>query len=150
VESTTLAPRPCRVLGRRVAGVQAHDPAARIADYRAAGGRVVCYRLVPIEALSNSESMLLDHILIEHFVRPALPYSLTGALLSGTRVFQWTRLFPLADLRQLFCSELIAAVYMRLGRLPRDNPTRYSPARLLRTLVRHGTCYPVRTTEFRI
>lgn len=139
VESTTLAPRACLVRGRRTAGIQVHRPADRIRDYLTVGGRVSLYRLVPIESLSSAEAALLDRILLEHLVPGTAPYDLGGAILSGTRVFHWTRLFPGADLARLFCSELVAAVLMRLGRLQRGNPTRYHPARLLRTLVRNGT-----------
>ena len=139
VESTTLVDRRCHIQGRIVDGVQAQVPADRVQDYLVSGGRVDLYRLVEIESLSRSESTLLSRILIDHFLADATGYDLRGALLSGTRAFQLTRLFPGADLQQLFCSELIAAVLMRLGRLPRGNPTRYNPARLLRTLVRNGT-----------
>lgn len=139
VESTTLNDRPCHLRRRRIAGVQAHPPRDRIADYLRRGGRVDLYRLVPIESLSRQEDRLLSRILLDHLVAGGTPYDLTGALLSGTRVFQLTRLFPGADLRTLFCSELVAAVLMRLGRLGRGNPTRFHPARLLRTLVRNGT-----------
>jgi hypothetical protein len=139
LESTTLSGRPCRIQQRPITGVQAHTPAERINDCLAAGGAVALYRLVEIESLSKLEATLLSRILIDHFLLGSTHYDLSGALLSGTRVFQWTRLFPRADLQQLFCSELVAAVLMRLGRLPRGNPTRYNPARLLRTLVRHGT-----------
>jgi len=97
------------------------------------------YRLVEIEQLSRDENALLNRILIDHFLQSAVRYNWRGAFLSGTRVFQLSRFFPGADLHQLFCSELVAAVLMRLGRLPRDNPTRFNPARLLRTLVRNGT-----------
>jgi hypothetical protein len=139
IESTTLAHRPCCIQRLTVAGVQAHSPADRVNDYLAEGGAVELFRLVEIESLARTEAALLSHILVDHFLRASLPYDLRGALLSGTRVFQWSRLFPGADLQQLFCSELVAAVYMRLGRLPRGNPTRYNPARLLRAIVRHGT-----------
>ena len=139
IESTTLSPRPCRIGGRTTAGVQAHHPHQRIEDYRLNRGVVHLYRLVEIDRLSQAESQLLSRILVDHFVRRSVQYDYRGAILSGTRVFQLTRLFPGADLQQLFCSELIAAVLMRLGRLPRGNPTRYNPARLLRTLVRNGT-----------
>ena len=46
---------------------------------------------------------------------------------------------PQADLNELFCSELVAAVCMRLGRMNRSNPTKFNPACLLRELVRQGT-----------
>jgi len=140
VESTTLCPHPCVILGRPVSGVQAHLPEMRINDYVQAGGRVDLYRLSPIDRLSQPESELLTRILIRHFIGRQVTYDLGSALLSGTRLFKRTRLLPRADLNELFCSELVAAVLMRLGRLNRANPTRYNPACLLRQLVREGTC----------
>ena len=139
LESTTLCPHPCAVLGYRVEGVQAHLPEQRIHDYVSAGGRVDIYRLSAIDRLSQSESELLSKILIRHFLGRLVTYDLGGALLSGTRLFKRTRLLPAADLNELFCSELVAAVLMRLGRLNRANPTRYNPACLLRQVVRQGT-----------
>lgn len=139
LESTTLCPHPCAVLGYRVDGVQAHLPEERIHDYVSTGGRVDVYRLSPIDRLSQSESELLSKILIRHFLGRLVTYDLGGALLSGTRLFKRTRLLPAADLNELFCSELVAAVLMRLGRLNRANPTRYNPACLLRQVVRQGT-----------
>ncbi|WP_145201186.1 hypothetical protein [Thalassoglobus polymorphus] len=139
LESTTLCPHPCAVLGYRVEGVQAHLPEQRIHDYVSAGGRVGVYRLSAIDRLSQSESELLSKILIRHFLGRLVTYDLGGALLSGTRLFKRTRLLPAADLNELFCSELVAAVLMRLGRLNRANPTRYNPACLLRQVVRQGT-----------
>jgi hypothetical protein len=149
IESTTLSRRACSIRGRIVPGVQAHAPADRLSDYRAAGGHVAIYRLIPIESLSTAETRLLERLLLDHILPSGAAYDLGGALLSGTRVFQFSRLFPGADLTRLFCSELIAAVLMRLGRLPRGNPTRYSPAWLLRTLVRNGTYQRVDLQEAR-
>lgn len=139
LESTTLCVHPCVILGRQISGVQAHLPEIRINDYVQAGGRVDLYRLSPIDRLSQSESELLSKILVRHFIGKRISYDLGGALLSGTRLFKRTRLLPAADLNQLFCSELVAAVLMRLGRLNRANPTRYNPACLLRQVVREGT-----------
>ena len=139
LESTTLCPHPCAVLGFKVDGMQAHLPEMRIQDYVQAGGRVDLYRLSAVDRLSQSESELLSKILVRHFIGKRISYDLGGALLSGTRLFKRTRLLPAADLNQLFCSELVAAVLMRLGRLNRANPTRYNPACLLRQLVREGT-----------
>jgi hypothetical protein len=138
VESTTLCSSPCLIRRRTVRGVQAHLPAQRIADYVSAGGRVDLYRLTPINKLTIEDSRLLTRILMNHFIEPGIRYDLAGAILSGTRVFQWSRLFPGADLEHLFCSELVAALVMRLGRMNHSNPTRYNPARLLRELVRTG------------
>ncbi len=139
VESTTMCSHPCLVKSAQVHGPQAHDPQDRIDDYLQIGGRVDVYRLTPIYRLTSDESLLLSELLIKEFVAPARPYDLTGALLSGTRLLQLTRLFPNADLHSLFCSELVAAVLMRLNRLNHANPGRYHPARLLRTLVHCGT-----------
>ena len=132
IESTTLCPHPCEITGRPINGCQAHHPASRIADYLADGGRVDLYRLSAIEKLSRDERDLLSRILIRHFVGREVTYDLGGALLSGTRLFKRTRLLPSADLNELFCSELVAAVCMRLGRMNRSNPTQFNPACLLR------------------
>jgi hypothetical protein len=139
VESTTLCSHACLVRGRPVSGVQVHRPRLRIGDYVRAGGRVDIYRLSDIQRLSSAESRLLTRILIDHFVRRSVSYDVGGAMLSGTRVFQLTRCFPVASLDELFCSELVAAVLMRLGRMNHANPTRFHPGRLLRELVRQGT-----------
>lgn len=139
VESTTLCPHPCVILARHINGCQAHLPEMRIRDYVKADGRVDLYRLAPIEKLSRVESELLTRILVRHFIGKQVTYDLGGALVSGTRLFKRTRLLPSADLNELFCSELVAAVCMRLGRMNRSNPTRFNPACLLRELVRHGT-----------
>ncbi len=139
VESTTLSRHPCAILGRPVKGVQAHLPELRIQDYVNEGGHVDLYRLSPIDRLVDEESDLLSRILVKHFIGKEVTYDMGGALLSGTRLFKRTRLLPHADLNELFCSELVAAVLMRLNRMNRDNPTRYNPADLLRQLVREGT-----------
>lgn len=138
VESTTLCARPCLVRGLHVSGAQAHLPWLRVRDYVDGGGWVDLYRLVDVDTLSTAETRLLSRILIDHFVRRGVRYDFGGAVLSGTRVFQLLRMFPGADLDQLFCSEMVAAVLMRLGRMNRSNPTRFNPGRLLRTLVRNG------------
>lgn len=139
IESTTLCEHPCVIMARPINGCQAHLPEMRIQDYLQTGGRVDLYRLSPIEKLSTEESHLLTRILVRHFIGQQVSYDLGGALLSGTRLFKRTRLLPSADLNELFCSELVAAVCMRLGRMNRSNPTRFNPACLLRELVRPGT-----------
>ena len=139
IESTTLCKHPCAILGFRLDGCQAHLPEQRIQDYVEAGGHVDLYRLSPIDRLSDTESELLTTILVKHFIGQRVTYDLGGALLSGTRLFKRTHLLPKADLNELFCSELVAAVLMRLGRMNRDNPTRFNPASLLRQVVRQGT-----------
>lgn len=141
IESTSLSKEPCIIHGVPVHGMQAHWPSDRIDEYRREGGRVDVYRLAEIQTLDANERALLNKILIEHMVRPGVSYDMHGAILSGLRVFKMSSLFPGADLDQLFCSEVVAAVLMRLNRMRRDNPTRYNPASLLRELVDHGTYY---------
>ena len=140
VESTTLCEHRCEVRGRPAAGVQAHPPGRRINDYVAAGGRVDVYRFTGLAALSVEERTLLHRLLVGHLLG-SLPgsggghYDLGGAVVSGTRLL---RLLKGAELNALFCSELVAAVLMRLGRMNHANPARFHPARLLRELVRTG------------
>jgi hypothetical protein len=138
VESTSHCRHACLVRRRPVNGAQAHLPEQRVQDYVSGGGRVDVYRLTEINRLSTAEGRLLTRILIDHFVCGGLRYDLGGALLSGTRAFQLTRLFPGADLDELFCSELVAALVMRLNRMNHANPTRFNPGRLMRELVRIG------------
>jgi hypothetical protein len=132
-ESTTLCDEPCVLTGKRVSGVQAHEPASRIAGYP---GDVARLRLMPAWRLSRREVELLHNWLM-HVASE--PYDLRGALISGTRFFKWTALMPYPDLGSLFCSELCAAALMRLHRLPLSNPSLYNPASLVREVRRCGT-----------
>ena len=139
IESTTLSDRPCLVNGHTVNGCQLHDIDDCIQDYIARGGRIELYRLSEIDRLSPDEIRTLNAILIGFFVTKQVGYDYGGALISGTRIARRLNLFSRKRLDDVFCSELIAAVLMRLGRLSRSNPTRYNPGRLLRTLVNEGT-----------
>ncbi|MBX3444271.1 MAG: hypothetical protein KF774_17850 [Planctomyces sp.] len=145
-ESTSKSPRPCEHMGRVVAGIQRHTPESRIADYTSAGGRVDVYRLTDLWDLDWDEVDLLNEQL-ERMLATGRVYDLFGAALSGTRLFQWSRLFPTADLDSLFCSELVAALLMRTGRLGIGNAGRFNPGRLLRRLVRTGIYRFHRTHE---
>jgi hypothetical protein len=138
-ESTTLCDLPDRLTGRQCAGVQAHEPEERV---RAYFGRVARLRLAPAWRLNRYEADLLGQML-DHV--HGANYDLCGALLSGTRLFKWTSLMPYPDLGSLFCSELCAAVLMRLGRLPLSNPSAYHPAALVRRLRRCGVYQPPET-----
>ncbi len=137
-ESTTLCSHPCLIQNNTVAGGQLHFPRERIEDYVGNGGRVDLYRLTHFHRLSPHESRLLTCLLLNEFIDAGVQYDMGGALLSGTRVFQLSRWFPGANLDQLFCSEMVAAIVMRLNRMNHSNPSRYNPARLLRELVRTG------------
>ena len=134
-ESTSIIERPCLIAGRTIAGVQVHDWRERVRDYVRTGGKVVVYRLAEIDELEAGEEYHLTDLLGSQLGKP---YDAISAAISGTRVLKWLP-FSRADLDQLFCSELIAAVLQRLCRMNRDNPARYNPGLLLRRLVRQGT-----------
>jgi hypothetical protein len=131
-ESTTLCDLPDRLTGKRRVGVQTHDPDERLAAYAGTAARL---RPAPAWRFNRYETDLLARML-RHL--HGADYDLAGALLSGTRLFKWTSLMPYPDLGSLFCSELCAAVLMRLGRLPLSNPSTYHPAGLVRRLRRCG------------
>lgn len=143
-ESTMLSERQCLLSHRLVRGVQVHPPEGRIRDYVDRGGRVVVFRLSPIDTLTAEEGAMITQM-IRGFVSVQATYDTIGALISGTRIFKRTRIVPLLshwlriDLDALFCSEMIAAILQRIGRMNRDNPTKFSPASLVRTVVNQGT-----------
>lgn len=127
-ESTTLCPIPCLVTGKQTDGVQAHYPADRIANYP---GRVERLELTPVWRMSSQQADELHQILM-HLI--GTPYSMNLAILSGTRLLKWSRFLPYADDASVFCSEMVAAVLMRLGRLCVSNPEKFNPANLVRSL----------------
>lgn len=142
-ESSTLSTFPCVINGERAEGCQAHYPEQRMIEIENAGGRVEIYRLAPIFELDTGESGLLSDIVFKHLIRNRVRYDWPHVVLAGTRVIKRTALMPAESRDAVFCSEMVAAVLMRLGRLCLDNPTKYSPADLLRVLVRNGTYYRV-------
>lgn len=139
VESTTMCPHPCLIQQTTVHGPQVHRPEDRFQDYISTSGRVDIYRPTRIHQFTEGELELLSRLLIEDVVGRPRTYDLPAALLSGTRLLQLLQNFRAADLESLFCSELIATVMMRLNRMSHQNPARFHPARLLRTLVSCGT-----------
>lgn len=134
-ESTTLSHIPCQIAGQRVSGVQFHEPMTRVDEYLRGHGGVDLYRLNPFHRLDAAEVDLLGQLLREV---AGIGYDMGGAILSGTRIFQLSKFFPGANSESLFCSELVAAVLMRLNRMNHTNPARYNPGRLVRELVRTG------------
>lgn len=140
-ESTSLSGRQCLEAERPVAGVQVHRIRDRILDYVRPGGHVDVYRLTKLDELRIDEQTYLRHYLMQFAgsaVREPTCYDTAGAIFSGTRILR--RLpFSRANLEQLFCSEFLAAVLQRLCRMTRDNPAKYDPGRLMRSLVRQGT-----------
>jgi len=148
-ESTSQCFRLCLESGRQTEGVQVHCVRDRLRDYVMAGGRVDQYRLTKLAALDHLTENKLRHLLMK-FVgsenTPAAQYDTIGAAFSGLRVLPWLP-FSRADLESLFCSELIAAVLQQLCLMNRNNPARFNPGRLLRTLVRQGTYSRLRKIE---
>lgn len=140
-ESTTLADRACLEAGRKVAGCQVHEIENRIADYVEFGGTVSIYRLTEFDALSQAEETQLRTLLgsvVGDDVRHPVTYDTAGAICSGTRLVKRIT-FWRNQLDSLFCSELLAAVLQRLGRLCRENPSTFTPGRLMRRLISEGT-----------
>jgi hypothetical protein len=130
VESTTLCPHPCLIAKKNRDGVQVHTIEDRVANYP---GKVMRLPLASRWALRAWESRQLTDECLEWV---GLPYDLGGAVVSATRWLKW---WPYPDLGSMFCSELIAALLQRFGRLPLGNPAVYSPASLIRALQRCTT-----------
>lgn len=138
-ESTTLCSQPCLELQIPVSGVQVHAIEDRVEAYVRGGGRVDMYRLNDVDQLDMVEVEALEEWLRRHFAGRS--YDFRGAAISGTRV--WSRLRWIfvsnGGLESLFCSEMLAALLMRLSRLDRARkPGWYNPGRLMRRLVRTG------------
>lgn len=138
LESTSLCTRPCLYHNVQKSGIQVHRPVDRIDDYLNQGGRIDVYRLTQIDRVHSCETSKLTEVCWDLIYANA-SYDLGHALISGTRVFKYSRLLPGADLEQLFCSELCAAILQAMGRMNRIDPGVYNPACLLRTLIRQGT-----------
>lgn len=132
-ESTTLCDLPCALTGHKKSGVQAHLAADRVASYP---GRVLRVPLRGFWRLDRHEENQLWEWAVEHFLADS--YDLRDALISGTRLLKWSALLPYPDLGSVFCSELCAALLMRLHRMRLDDPARFNPASLIAELRRCG------------
>lgn len=147
IESTTMTRHACIESGKPVSGVQVHPVHLRLQDYLETG-RVDLYRLTPINALTPDQIRDMRNDLISWFVRKGISYDAAGAVFSGTRLIRSIDKvtgFLQPRFESVFCSQLIAAELMSLCRMNRDNPVRYNPGRLLRTLVHQGTYTRVRS-----
>lgn len=133
VESTSSSGEPCLVHGARVSGVQAHYPDRRVREFTDAGGRVDVWRLNPYWDFTEVESLYLWDHLRRHFRRQT-KYELRGRLTMRSRFLRRCLSWLRADSQIVFSAEFVAAILMRVFRLPLDNATRYSPASLLRRL----------------
>jgi hypothetical protein len=146
-ESTTMSRRPCLESKTPVQGVQVHAVADRLRDY-CQTGHVDLYRLTPINRLAADEIRNMRSDLIQWFIEERIGYDAAGAVFSGTRLIRSLDKLTgilVPRMESVFCSQLIAAELMSLGRMNRDNPQRYNPGRLLRVLVQQGTYTRIRS-----
>lgn len=130
-ESTTLADAPCAITGRAIKGVQAHDPAARVAAYQ---GRVWLYRLTDPwqrDFDDRRSARLTGHLLASI----GQQYDGRGAILSGTRMVKHFWAWRRVDRSSLFCSEYLARVLQHVGLFPISNASKVTPGSLIRLLV---------------
>lgn len=136
-ESTTMSPRKCLFRSEQVRGAQCHVPVDRISDYTQRGGRVVIYRLSRHDSLAPHEASRLQSMLLDMMVEE-YDYDLRGAATAGLRGTRWLLNQFGKHNRDLYCSDKIAYLLMRLGRLTPGNSNKYTPGRLLRVLVRNA------------
>ena len=145
-----LTSRHCLEAEKPVSGCQVHRIRERLQDYVLPGGCVQVYRLTEFDALSSHEVTQLRALLgqcvgdAEDPDRVPVTYDTAGALCSGTRIIKRLT-FWRNQMDALFCSELLAAVLQRLGRLCRENPSSFTPGQLMRRLLSEGT-YRLHTT----
>ncbi len=133
-ESTTGVPYPCQERLGYVNGMQCHPIGRRLATY---AGRAWLYSLR--RPLEPDESDVLE-IRLRRLCREERPYDYLGALgARSTLVAMAHRAkFGREDLSELFCSELVAAMWSGLAVLKTRNASAWSPNALARYAVRHG------------
>jgi hypothetical protein len=153
VESTTLLDSPCRVKGKRIAGVQANDINERITQYTSKGGTVEVWRLAPKSRLLPWQRDYLATYAYHHYL--GKPYDTRQAVGSGANVAKWwlkKRLgwagFGAEDRTKFFCSECNICQLQDIGLFLTDyslcglkfdvNPSDYSPAEFRRSVCSLG------------
>jgi hypothetical protein len=136
-ESTITATTPCIVTGELSRGVQAHHLPSRIADYPGRVWRYPCRHLLT-ETQSADLTGYLCGLIDNH-----VGYDALGAFRSrDTPLGFLERLFCRSneDLSSLFCSELVAAAWRRIGLWHPRNASRWNPNALARAAIRWGVC----------
>ena len=119
LESTNMSSTPDLIRGCPVSGVALVPLAGRVESYR---GAVAIRRRIG-ESPPPQRLRMLDRMVKRVLHRPYKNYVLTLA----RDICTGYRLEP--DLSRLFCSELVAELYRRLGWLPREaRPSLYVPA----------------------
>lgn len=129
IESTTMLSEPCELLGRRIDGVQAHDPARRM---RMSAGPVFVARLAPGWKATERQCVELRQLAKEFLGQK---YDYFAAVRSITP-------FPeLADDDRVFCDNLVATLLMSSAiraRYPLSNTKSVTPAQVIKRLVETG------------
>jgi len=138
LESTASADF-CVLSHQRRPGVKAYSPTRRIESY---AGRVWHYPLY--RALYEHENKRLTE---GAYATLGREYDYRGALCAGGigLVARCVSMLRLADLASLFCSECVIARLADIGLIACDNPGRYSPNLVCRSLRAAGIlCKPRR------
>ena len=137
-ESREWVGAPCEILGKAATGVQAHRLNDVVRAYR---GRIWLYRLH--RPLYHHENLRLcafmAHVL-------GNPYDSPGAIRSGGIIYSLANAFlRRQNLKEFFCSELVAGAASDVGVFTTTNASRWSPNKLMRRLRREGiSCPPER------
>jgi hypothetical protein len=127
-ESTTLdGDRPCEILGKPIAGTQAHTLDKLIECYKGSVWLYPLYR--PLYAQENER---LTQYLMETLGRP---YDQDGAVRSAGILFSWIEsLFREQDLSTIFCSEHVAGAFATTGLYATDSVSQWNPSRFVRRM----------------
>lgn len=138
VESTTMASAVCAFAGVHTSGVQAQLPISRITGYR---GRMWQW---PVSDVARNHFIHDDEEfrseLAEYLLnRMGTRYDTLQAVNSATHYLKWLPWLSKADMRSIFCSELVIGAYRACGLLsPEVIPAVYSPAGAFRKLHKAG------------
>lgn len=132
--TTTVDDMPCLVRGEVVTGVQCHPIADRVEAF---SGRVWHYPLR--RPLPAEQAKWLAHRL-ESLCLNACPYDYIGAWNSRSMLIALAMRakFGKEDLREVFCSEMVAHEWAAMNILKTWNASRWNPNGLARYAVRHG------------
>lgn len=129
-ESTSLSPTKCLVQRKKVKGVQA----CSIEDALLRKGKIWQYPL--FMELSPAERLRLSRYLLDNI---GIDYDYRGAIRSGGILVRFmAHLLKGQDLERLFCSELTAAAFDRIGIIPTSDASSYSPNAFVRRCSRQG------------
>ena len=129
-ESTTLENMPCEITGECFNGTQAHDLDKVLKAYDGKAWQYPLYR-----PLYEYEDKRLTEFLMATI---HTPYDAMGAFRSAGVGLSWVEsCFREQDLHMIFCSEMVAAAYAKVGLMPTDNAARWNPNHLVRHLRWH-------------